>query len=608
MGVTLGLVVVLVVGGVVALQVPDDPAAAPAPGSTATPVPSGSATGPSPLPPASPTPTVASVERAVLRTPTGAATVLPAGTDAAVRVSATVFGTSPVVVVAQDDEAALLTGATVAVGLGAPLLPVDAADEMARLGARTVVTVGDVETAGLPDEVRVVAVAAGAGPEALHRATGVIFGAREEVAEGDEADAVRALGARPVPCLVPSGGVAADGPASTTSPPADPTTDPTTDPTADSTTTDPATDPTTDPTAEAPPSPLAAQPALVPGLVGVVGDEEPSPTALATMRAAGMPVLDAPGDDPRTTTGSVRAFAQAEPQHVVALGSGLGPADRLAQRVATAATGVVAPGGGQLVFPDVPGVPGKRYVALYGTPGTASLGLLGEQGVTASVDRARQYARNYASRTGDTVVPAVEIIATVASASAGEDRDYSRERPVAELRPLVEAAGEAGLSVVLDLQPGRTDFLTQAQQYTELLELPHVGLALDPEWRLEQDEVHLEQIGSVDVDEVNEVGDWLADLTATHHLPQKMFVLHQFSLKMITDRDRLDTSHDELATVIHVDGQGTQPAKRDTWRALRAGAPDVHWGWKNFVDEDRPMLTVEQTMRLEPVPDLVTYQ
>ena len=47
-------------------------------------------------------------------------------------------------------------------------------------------------------------------------------------------------------------------------------------------------------------------------------------------------------------------------------------------------------------------------------------------------------------------------------------------------------------------------------------------------------------------------------------LPQKMFVLHQFSLRMIAGRERLDTSHDELATVIHVDGQGSQPAKAGT--------------------------------------------
>jgi hypothetical protein len=33
------------------------------------------------------------------------------------------------------------------------------------------------------------------------------------------------------------------------------------------------------------------------------------------------------------------------------------------------------------------------------------------------------------------------------------------------------------------------------------------------------------------------------------------------------------------------------------------------WGWKNFYDEDQPMLTPEQTVtQVEPVPDLVSYQ
>jgi hypothetical protein len=66
--------------------------------------------------------------------------------------------------------------------------------------------------------------------------------------------------------------------------------------------------------------------------------------------------------------------------------------------------------------------------------------------------------------------------------------------------------------VILDLQPGRTDFLTQAMIYEEFLRLPHVGLALDPEWRLEPNQVHLRQIGSVDAAEINQVGNWLASL------------------------------------------------------------------------------------------------
>jgi hypothetical protein len=35
----------------------------------------------------------------------------------------------------------------------------------------------------------------------------------------------------------------------------------------------------------------------------------------------------------------------------------------------------------------------------------------------------------------------------------------------------------------------------------------------------------------------------------------------------------------------------------------------VSWGWKNFVDEDVPMLTPEQTIeQVQPTPQLITYQ
>jgi hypothetical protein len=288
---------------------------------------------------------------------------------------------------------------------------------------------------------------------------------------------------------------------------------------------------------------------------------------------------------------------------VVGLGPAFGNPEDLAWRVATAATGVELPGGTQLVFAD-----GKRYSALYGTPGSGALGVLGEQGIPETIERARRHAEALDAHTEDRVLPSLEIIASIASAGAGPDGDYSATRPVAELKPLVDAAGEAGLYVVLDLQPGRTDFLTQARLYEELLLLPHVGLALDPEWRLKPGQVHLRQIGSVGIDEVNEVVAYLADLTRENRLPQKLLILHQFRLSMIADRERLDTSRSELAVMIHVDGQGTQPAKNDTWNVLRRNAPDVYWGWKNFYDEDVPMLTPEQTMRLEPLPHLISYQ
>ena len=208
------------------------------------------------------------------------------------------------------------------------------------------------------------------------------------------------------------------------------------------------------------------------------------------------------------------------------------------------------------------------------------------------------------------MVPALEIIATVASGSPGDDESYSTKWSVESLRPLVDLAKANGQYVVLDLQPGRQDFLTQAKMYEELLREPHVGLALDPEWRLKPDQVHLRQIGSVDIDEVNQVVTWLADFTRENNLPQKLLVLHQFQTRMIPGVNSVDQSRAELAILVHVDGQGSQPAKQGTWRALHDYAPAIeHWGWKNFYDEDSPMLNAEQTMaQVAPTPDLITYQ
>jgi hypothetical protein len=261
------------------------------------------------------------------------------------------------------------------------------------------------------------------------------------------------------------------------------------------------------------------------------------------------------------------------------------------------------PGGGTEIFE------GKTYVALYGHPGSRALGVLGEQGTAATIKRAKKVAASYRPHTDRRVVPALEIIATIASRSAGSDGDFSRESSVAKLRPMVDAAGRAGTYVVLDLQPGRSTFLSQAKRYRELLLEPHVGLALDPEWRLKPRQRHLKQIGSVKASEINDVVDWLADLTRDAGLPQKMLLLHQFRTSMITNRSSLDTSRDELAMVIQMDGLGSQPAKRSTWRALRRNAPKgISFGWKNFIDEDRPMLGPKRTMAIKPEPRWVSFQ
>jgi hypothetical protein len=496
---------------------------------------------------------------------------------AAVSTSRALFDSAPVVAVARDgDRAGTLLAASAAVGLGVPLLlqPADggapeAVDaELARLGTETVLAVGEAGGDGGREGPDVIA--GGTDPDALAEATGLDLGAARSVAEGKDTDAVAGLDPRDPVALRPDDAGDPDGERGSTG--------------------------------SLPPVQRADP--LTGTVVLATGDDE-SVAALATARAAGARVeLTGGATDPRGSAGALAALSEDGVGSVVALGAGFAAEKGLDWKVETAAAGVELPGGGQLLFP------GRMIVALYGHPGSGALGVLGEQDVTASIDRARAHAAPYESLVDVPVVPGFEIIATVASSAAGPDGNYSAETDPEELRPWVEAAGQAGLYVVLDLQPGRTDFVTQAEMYQSLLELPYVGLALDPEWRLGPGQVHMSQIGSVGIDEVNHVVTWLADLTREHSLPQKLLVLHQFQLRMIDGRERLDTSRDELAVMVHADGQGSQGDKQATWRALHVNAPaSLAWGWKNFYDEDLPMLTPEQTIaQVDPRPQLISYQ
>ncbi|MGI9609382.1 MAG: hypothetical protein ACR2NL_03710, partial [Acidimicrobiia bacterium] len=269
------------------------------------------------------------------------------------------------------------------------------------------------------------------------------------------------------------------------------------------------------------------------------------------------------------------------------------------------ANAVQVPGGGFHILPDDAV---RRYVAFYGHPTTPALGALGEQPPASTWTRMQAFVNDYAAD-GAQVVPTFEMIASVASASE-TDGDYSFEWPIETFDEYVELARENDAYVILDLQPGRDDFLTQAMEFEELLKLPFVGLALDPEWRLKEDQVHLRQTGSVTAAEINSVIDWLADLVRTNALPQKMLIVHQFRESMIVDRDQIK-QRPELQVVIQMDGDGSEGAKDATYGVLTEGTEGAHWswGWKNFFDEDEPgPPTPESTFTKEPAPVFISYQ
>lgn len=162
--------------------------------------------------------------------------------------------------------------------------------------------------------------------------------------------------------------------------------------------------------------------------------------AIATARVAGTRVVVVHGADPRVDQAAVHALRDDPPTTVLAVGTGFGPMERLRARLEVASGGVELSDGGQVLFP------GRRLVCLYGHPGTPALGVLGEQGVEDAVARAKELATWYEPLSEVPVVPAFELIATVAPGSPGPDGAYSGETSVEALRPWVEAAVEPGFT------------------------------------------------------------------------------------------------------------------------------------------------------------------
>lgn len=261
------------------------------------------------------------------------------------------------------------------------------------------------------------------------------------------------------------------------------------------------------------------------------------------------------------------------------------------------------PEGGRVIFPRY------RLVALYGTPGSPTLGALGQQSLNETIARIKLLAKAYQPYSKQPILPTLEIITTVASATPTANNDYSNAIDPARLQPWITAAKQNGIYVVLDLQSGRSLFLPQAEEYKTLLEQPNVGLALDPEWSLGPSQIPLVQIGSASITDVNNTIGWLASLTKKDGLPQKLFMLQQFRISMLPNRSQIDTSYSQLAYVIQMDGQGTQAQKIGTWDTITQQAPpNVRFGWKNFYLKDTPVRSPQQTMELVPEPWYVSYE
>lgn len=257
------------------------------------------------------------------------------------------------------------------------------------------------------------------------------------------------------------------------------------------------------------------------------------------------------------------------------------------------------PRGGRRILPDF------RVVAYYGAPQDRQLGILGIGKPSTAARRLERAAKPFA-RKSRPVLPAMELIAVVAAAHPGEGGRYNLRQPDSVIRRYLKAARKAKALLILDIQPGQSDFFTETKRLRKWLKEPDVGLALDPEWRMKPGQTPGQVIGSVGAREVNATTAWLDQLVERHNLPQKLLLIHQFTDDMIPESELKERKG--LAYVLNVDGFGTQSLKTAKYRDFASEAHGFRHGFKLFYQEDEGLMSAEAVMRLKPRPDVVVYE
>lgn len=261
------------------------------------------------------------------------------------------------------------------------------------------------------------------------------------------------------------------------------------------------------------------------------------------------------------------------------------------------------PRGGRELFPAY------RLAGFCGTPGAPALGrLLGK--LPAKTKQLVSYADKYA---GDRkVLPAFELIAVIVMGAPGKDGKWRRRVPNSVIDEYLQAARAAKGLLLLNIQPGHSDFLTEVKHFEKYLREPDVGVALDPEWAMKGKQkpgaVYGQTTGAV----ISEVAAYLSGLVAEGDLPEKALVFHQVNNHVVKDESAL-VAHPGVAIIKGVDGLGPKATKIVTYKHLVKSMPSfVHAGFKLFFDEDTKnggkLMTPDEVMGLTPVPEYVMYE
>ncbi len=266
------------------------------------------------------------------------------------------------------------------------------------------------------------------------------------------------------------------------------------------------------------------------------------------------------------------------------------------------------------VYPNAGAIlPNKRIIAYYGNLYSKRMGALGEYPEDEMLRRLGVEVKKWTAADPETpAIPALHYIAVTAQVGAGKDGKYRLRMPHAEIDKIMAMAAKIDAIVFLDIQVGLSTLQSEIPPLEKYLKMPNVHLGIDPEFSMKTGARPGTIIGTTDAADINFTANYLAKIVRDNNLPPKVFVIHRFTQKMVTNYKNIKPLP-EVQIVMHMDGWGFAAKKINTYKQVVYREPVQFTGFKLFYKHDTRvpgsiLMSPNDLLKLSPKPMYIQYQ
>ncbi|MCB5239321.1 hypothetical protein [Niallia circulans] len=249
-----------------------------------------------------------------------------------------------------------------------------------------------------------------------------------------------------------------------------------------------------------------------------------------------------------------------------------------------------------------------RLIAYYGHPNSSNMGILGEMEPDELMEKLKEQTQAYSDADPSRpAVPMIELISTVAQREPGTEGKYYHPTQPEQIDEYATLAEENDALLMLDVQLGTDSVLNQVKLLEKWLKLPHVHLAIDTEFHVKEGQTPGVNLGQVDGAEVQEAVQYLTEMVKENDLPDKIVLVHQFMDEALTNKEAIQPT-ENVEVALNYDGWGDSNTKMALYRKFVRNEAVQYGGFKIFYNKDKPVLSPEEVLKLDPSPAIINYQ